>query len=218
MKAVAQHFNLVVEQGDLDEIRNRNKIRPGEFWPLATHQFRRSFAVFVARNMLGDVRYLRHHFKHWSIDMTLYYASDPLFDDSLLESTLTARDQLQATVFSDWLSRNQPLAGGRGPHIVHFRQRGSVKTAKDPIDLAKSVGDGVFIRGTGHSWCLATTSGCGGEGLYDAIRCVKCSESVIDQSHIGIWSEIRNQQIEALYWPDMGIPAKARARAQEPYP
>jgi len=59
---------------------------------------------------------------------------------------------------------------------------------------------------------LATTSGCGGEGLYDAIRCVKCSEGVIDQSHIGIWREIRKQQIEALNWPDMGIPAKERAK------
>src|SRR5450830_391223 len=50
------------------------------------------------------------------------------------------------------------------------------------------------------------------ERVYDAIRCVKCSESVIDQSHVGIWKEIRLQQIETLAWPDMGIPTIERAK------
>lgn len=212
LKQLAKRFNLIALPEDLVEIRDRNAIKPGDCWPLATHQFRRTFAVFVARNMLGDVRYLRHHFKHWSIDMTLYYASDPLFDDSLLESALSARDQLQAAVLSNWLVEEKPLAGGRRSHIMKFRGRGNVKTVKNPAALAKAVGDGVFIRGTGHSWCLATSTGCGGEGLYDAIRCVNCSESVIDQSHVDIWKEIRLQQIETLSWPDMGTPSIERAK------
>lgn len=212
LKQLAKRFNLIVIPEDLVETRDRNAIKTDDCWPLATHRFRRTFAVFVARNMLGDVRYLRHHFKHWSIDMTLYYASDPLFDDSLLESALSARDQLQAAVLLAWLVDEKPLAGGRGSHIMKFRGRSTVKTAKNPAALAKAVGDGVFIRGTGHSWCLATSTGCGGEGIYDAIRCVKCSESVIDQSHVGIWKEIRVQQIETLSWPDMGTPSMERAK------
>ena len=86
-----------------------------------------------------------------------------------------------------------------------------MKAAKDPKALVRAVGEGVFIRGTGHSWCLATTKGCGGEGLYDAIRCAGCGEGVIDQGHLVIWRRIRDQQAEVLAWPDLGDPAWERA-------
>ncbi|MCV6454881.1 hypothetical protein [Pseudomonas aeruginosa] len=211
LKQVSERFELVVHGEDLSEIIDRFAITAESLWPLATHQFRRTFAVFVARNVLGDVRYLRHHFKHWSMDMTLHYAKDPLFDDSLFESVLSKRDELQASIISGWLAPSQNLAGGRAGHIVSFRGRAEVKTAKDPQALAKAIGEGIIIRGTGHSWCLATTKGCGGEGLYDAIRCVGCGEGVIDQGHLVIWRRIRDQQIEALTWPDLGDPAWERA-------
>ena len=211
LKKVAERFDLVVLNDDLGEVLDRTTIIPEKLWPLATHQFRRTFAVFVARNVLGDVRYLRHHFKHWSMDMTLHYAKDPLFDDTLLESVLSKRDELQVTIVSGWLAPSQKLSGGRADHIVRFRGRPEVKTAKDPKALVRAVGQGVFIRGTGHSWCLATTKGCGGEGLYDAIRCVGCGEGVIDQGHLLIWRRIRDQQAEVLSWPDLGDPAWERA-------
>jgi integrase len=211
LKKVAERFELVVSSNDLDEVIDRAAITPEKLWPLATHQFRRTFAVFVARNVLGDVRYLRHHFKHWSMDMTLHYAKDPLFDDSLFESVLSKRDELQVSIISGWLAPHQNLSGGRADHIVRFRGRSEVKTAKDPKALVKAVGEGIFIRGTGHSWCLATTKGCGGEGLYDAIRCAGCGEGVIDQGHLIIWRRIREQQAEVLSWPDLGDPAWERA-------
>lgn len=211
LKKIAERFELVVSSDDLAEVIDRAVIVPGKLWPLATHQFRRTFAVFVARNVLGDVRYLRHHFKHWSMDMTLHYAKDPLFDDTLFESVLSKRDELQVSIISGWLTPNQSLSGGRADHIVRFRGRSEVKTAKDPKALVRAVGEGVFIRGTGHSWCLATTKGCGGEGLYDAIRCVGCGEGVIDQGHLVIWRRIRDQQAEVLSWPDLGDPAWERA-------
>lgn len=210
LKQVAERFELVVQGEDLSEVIDRAAITPESVWPLATHQFRRTFAIFVARNVLGDVRYLRHHFKHWSMDMTLHYAKDPLFDDSLFESVLSKRDELQASIISGWLAPSQSLAGGRAGHIVSFRGRAEVKTAKDPQALAKAMGEGIFIRGTGHSWCLATTKGCGGEGLYDAIRCAGCGEGVIDQGHLAIWRRVRDQQIETLSWPDLGDPAWER--------
>ncbi|WP_411391645.1 hypothetical protein [Pseudomonas sp. MPB23] len=211
LKKVVERFELVVSSDDMSEVIDRAAIVPGELWPLATHQFRRTFAVFVARNVLGDVRYLRHHFKHWSMDMTLHYAKDPLFDDTLFESVLSKRDELQVSIISGWLVPSQNLSGGRADHIVRFRGRSEVKAAKDPKALVRAVGEGVFIRGTGHSWCLATTKGCGGEGLYDAIRCAGCGEGVIDQGHLVIWRRIRDQQAEVLAWPDLGDPAWERA-------
>ncbi|MDO2305844.1 tyrosine-type recombinase/integrase, partial [Escherichia coli] len=49
-------------------------------WEVAPHQFRMTFARYVARSQLGDVRYLRDHFKHWTLDMTAIYAEDQVRD------------------------------------------------------------------------------------------------------------------------------------------
>ena len=42
---------------------------------LASHRFRRTFASYVVHHKLGDLRYLRDHFKHWSLEMTVLYLS-----------------------------------------------------------------------------------------------------------------------------------------------
>lgn len=106
---------------------------------------------------------------------------------------------------------SRPLAGGRGPQIVRFRERGQVKTAKDPRGaLAKAISADVVVRGTGHSWCLSSAGGCGGEGLYDMVRCARCGEGVIDHHHVGVCQAIRAHHIEVLAWPDIGLPTRAR--------
>jgi hypothetical protein len=122
LKKVVERFELVVSGDDMSEVIDRAAIVPGELWPLATHQFRRTFAVFVARNVPGDVRYLRHHFKHWSMDMTLHYAKDPQFDDTLFESVLSKRDELQVSIISGWLAPSQNLSGGRADHYRAFQR------------------------------------------------------------------------------------------------
>ncbi|WP_410480316.1 integrase [Pseudomonas sp. DCA-1] len=48
----------------------------GLSWDLTSHQFRRKFANYVAHSRFGDLRYLKEHYAHWSIDMTLLYAMD----------------------------------------------------------------------------------------------------------------------------------------------
>jgi hypothetical protein len=212
LKNMSVAAGLVVGPEDMKDVLNKKRITQGCLWPLSSHQFRRTFAVFVARNLLGDARYLRHHFKHWSIDMTLHYASDPSLDDTVFSEIISSRDELQADLIAGWITQTQRLTGGRASQVVRFRERNAVKTAKDARDLSRSIGDGVFVRGTGHSWCLAENEGCGGEGLYDAIRCVDCGESLIDESHITVWRAIRAQQLELVNHTDLGVPGKARAQ------
>lgn len=197
--------SIVVEQADMEGVLDRSKVTVGETWPFSIHQFRRTFAVFVARNLMGDVRYLRDHFKHWSIDMTLYYARhDAGIEVSLLSDILTERDELQAIILEKWISKDIPLSGGGGKRILAFRNRGEIKTVKDMREFCRKLGEDVYIRGTGHSWCMASGDGCGGQGLYDAVRCLSCGDGVVDDTHLQIWRGIRNQQIEALQCPDLG--------------
>jgi hypothetical protein len=55
----------------------------GTDWPLATHQLRRTFAANVANHILGDLVYLKHHYKHWSLDMTALYALNAQQEEEL---------------------------------------------------------------------------------------------------------------------------------------
>lgn len=206
LRSFAKSAGAVVEQSDMEGVINRDKVRVGEVWPLAAHQFRRTFAVFVARNLLGDVRYLREHFKHWSIDMTLYYARhDQFVDDTVFSDILTERDELQAIILEKWVKSSEPLSGGGGKRIMVFRSRGDVKTVADMREFCRRLGEDVYIRGTGHSWCMASGSGCSGHGLYDAVRCMSCGEGVVDETHLTVWRGIRQQQIEILQCQDLGV-------------
>jgi hypothetical protein len=86
-----------------------------------------------------------------------------------------------------------------------------VKAVRDMRDFCRKLGESVFIRGTGHSWCMASGNSCGGQGLYDAVRCTSCGEGVIDSTHIDIWKGIRQQQIDVLQCPDLGTPSRERS-------
>jgi hypothetical protein len=212
LRAFSKMANLIVEQQDMDGVVKRDRIRPGELWPLTPHEFRRTFAVYVARHVLGDIRYLREHFKHWSLDMTLYYARhDSGADRALINDIMTERDELQSLIIHSWMHPHSSLSGVGGHRIAAFRSRGEVKTVRDMRDFCHKLGESVFIRGTGHSWCMASGNGCGGQGLYDAVRCTSCSEGVIDSTHIDIWKGIRQQQIDVLQCPDLGTPSRERS-------
>ncbi|RRH88389.1 hypothetical protein EH244_12165 [Variovorax beijingensis] len=76
LAAIPQQHNLVrtVSVHSWNKVLKAFAKDAGVSWTLATHQFRRKFANYAARSQFGDLRYLREHFKHWSMDMTLGYA------------------------------------------------------------------------------------------------------------------------------------------------
>jgi hypothetical protein len=70
----------------------------------------------------------------------------------------------------------------------------------------------INIRATGHGWCIAQDTGCGGAGLYENTRCVDCKNSVIDAEHFVVWQGIHDQHREMLALDDLGPVANARIR------
>lgn len=211
LKVFAANLNLRVEASDMEFVQDRDQIEVGDIWPLTPHQFRKTFAVNVAGNTLGDLRYLREHFNHWSLDMTLYYANSErnLIDQSLFEEILTERDEIQACIFAGWLDTEKPLVGASASRIVEYRERKEVHAHKDLKDLARKLGNGFYIRGTGHSWCVSEN--CKGLGVLDVKECDDCENRFIDETHLHAWRTIRQQQIELLAMDDLGDPMWKRA-------
>lgn len=208
LRKFAIRLDLRVDLADLEQVRNKTKIRVGEIWPLNSQQFRRTFARYVARCVLGDVRYLREHFKHWSLDMTLGYAwnEDDLLDTSLIDEILEEHHEIQSDVVYGWVDfkRNQHLAANGGKNIEKARESCQAIVATDPRAVARQLARGYFLRGLGHSWC--TEKECNGKGIYSVIECKDCENRVIDESHIPMWYGIRDQQIELMMLDDCGDP------------
>lgn len=208
LKGLARHLNLHVQDSDLAQVIDKTEIKVGDVWSLAPHQFRRTFARYVARCILGDVRYLREHFKHWSLDMTLGYAwgDEDWLDETLFEEILSERQDLQDGIVCGWIDvkTNQHLAAVGGKNIEKARRSDLVMVATNPRAVARQLSRGYFLRGLGHSWC--TEKECKGKGIYSVTECKDCENRVIDESHIPVWYGIRNQQIELMMCDDCGDP------------
>jgi hypothetical protein len=142
--------------------------------------------------------------------MTTLYAANPEQDAELYEMVGTEIRTLDLNIITHWLDDDMRIAGGLAGGIKAYRKNHKVTTVKDRRILAEKISDQVAIRGTGHSWCLADDNGCGGQGLYEATRCVGCKNSVIDDNFKAVWRGIWLQQTELLKRQDIGPGSMAR--------
>ncbi|WP_075322696.1 tyrosine-type recombinase/integrase [Acidithiobacillus albertensis] len=184
-------------------------------YPLHTHQFRRTYARFIARSELGDLLTLCEHFGHWSLDMTTYYAdggADEYESDIELMAMVTQEKQTrQSEIMTGLLDSEAPLAKG-GEWLKAWRS--SVRTAENKEKLIAEYSGSITLNGTGHSWCVgnARGTGCGGLCIFEAQMCVDCHYGIIGPEHRPVWEGIRDQQKEALALDDMGESGRARAQ------
>lgn len=188
--------------------------RAGHLWNLTSHQFRRTFAYNYAKSELGDLLYLKEHFGHWSLDMTILYAEggadEYQVDNGLLDDIVRAKQDRQIEILSNCLQDDVTLA--KGDWLENWRPL--VRTAHNKEAFIRELSGTITLNGTGHSWCAGNLKGgaCGGLCVHEADMCVDCNMAVIGPEHLPVWKEIAAQQRLVLGLPDMGIPAQARAR------
>lgn len=187
----------------------------GRSYRLRTHQFRRTYARYVARTELGDLLTLQGHFGHWSFDMTAYYAdggSDEYeVDTDLIAMVAEEKNTRQGEILATYLDSNDAVANG-GHWLYEWRK--NVRTAPSKEALIAEYAGTISLNGTGHSWCVgnAKGNGCGGLCVFEAQMCVDCRYGIIGQEHRPVWQGIREQQVEALALDDIGPGGKARAQ------
>lgn len=171
----------------------------GMDWKLAPHQFRRTFANYVVHHKLGDLRYLRDHFKHWSLDMTVLYAMNEAQDLELYDEIYAAFDGKRQAIVGHWLEPDTPLSGGMAGHIRQMRSRSEeVRTYKDRKEMIGAISELVYLRSTGIAWCTNDTGvDCAGG------QCEDCEHGCIDDSHKPFWEGLYLQQIELRQIDDL---------------
>ena len=184
--------------------------------PLATHRFRRTYAVIVVHLNKGariDLVTLQHHFKHASLLMTEWYAALPETDKELYDLIEDEIDQFDFALVDHWMETATPLGGGLGSRIKNYpgrlHQPIFFNTRRDFID---SIRDGLKIRSTGHSWCVADAQDCGGRGLFEATRCGDCASGVIDDNFTEVWRNLKLQHEELVELEDIGPGGREKAK------
>ncbi len=180
-------------------------------WKISPHQFRRTFAVYVVRSANGDIRYLKQHFKHWSLDMTALYASHEERDSELLDEVMAAFSEAKYDVLEHILDESTLLSGGLAESVRKFRAA-KIQTYKNHSAMVKAVSDSVFIRATSVAWCTNDLVSCVGGSGVEATRCGECVNSIIDDTKVPVWQAIYSQQLELIKLTDIGASGIERVR------
>lgn len=185
----------------------------GLTWSLTSHQFRRKFANYVAHSQFGDLRYLREHFAHWGMDMTLGYAMDDAWgshlDLELYDDIQAELEDIKLTTVDGWLG-DPHLAGGYGRSIKRWqRDPTNLALFKDHRTMVISIAESTAIRSNGHAWCTADNDGCVGNTL-ERTRCGGCNNAVIGSGHLGIYRQLYTNLKDLLECSDIGESGRKR--------
>lgn len=186
--------------------------RRGLDWAISTHQFRRTFANYAARSQFGDLRYLKEHFKHWSMDMTLGYALNGSQEMDLFYEIQDELDDIKEGVVEQWLKSDEPLAGGYGRGIMAWRGSNEVTLFKDRRSMVRSIAESTAIRSNGHAWCTADDNQCVGNGGLDSTRCTGCNNAVISRAHAHIYQGMYDHLKEVVGCNDIGASGLSRVQ------
>ncbi len=122
---------------DVEEFNMLNPTREGDlkiggtYSGLASHDFRRTFAVFFVRYGFGTASGIKFQFKHENINMSGYYANnaelaqmnDLLMDEEILEDLKEAGIDLGVDIFDEIFNQSEHLSGARGEAIMQDRMK-----------------------------------------------------------------------------------------------
>lgn len=185
----------------------------GITWNLSSHQFRRKFANYAAHSRFGDLRYLKEHYAHWSMDMTLGYAMDESWgrhlDLDLYTEIQGELEDIKLGVVDSWMS-DKSIAGGYGRAIKEWqREPENLLIFKDHTSMLKSIAESTAIRSNGHAWCTADNDACIGNTL-ERSRCSGCDHSVVGGTHAPFYQQLYDELKELQYCKDIGEGGRQR--------
>ncbi|WED82624.1 hypothetical protein PYU99_06700 [Aeromonas media] len=174
-----------------------------KLWPIATHQFRRTFAVFLLRNGFGSFLQVKEQFAHHNLSMSIWYGRNSevatAFDmeqDTELQAELAEMNTLLMTDIAEKIYLSDELiSGGAGLSIrAQIAQGNIVFESREEIEAAVRNGD-LTIVDNGHSLCLNPSCGRLDCTIDPVINPVLCSHDVIMEQHAQRRVELRSRLI-----------------------
>jgi hypothetical protein len=199
--------DIQITEEDLQELevfdmfrdwRSEKKFSLGSNWPVTSHQFRRSLAVYAARSGLVSLPSLSTHFKHMTLAMTALYAENSAFAVNMIDVNINKTHREQKLFVDEFVSHqrlNQAinfdqkviesssrLTGGVGSHIQRLKDKENLPIwLTDRAEREKRAQDGrLHYRETMVGGCM-NPAPCNKAGLGGVTACIGCEFSIFDE-------------------------------------
>ena len=213
--SAVQSLGLVIEQDDIDELVTFDAFRNwdddprfsvGSLWPLTSHQFRRSVAVYASRSGMVSLPTLKTQYKHLSATMTAYYGENSSYAQSFLideegnpiesASILSAfRDEKQFNasllLHERVLQASEPLKGPKGTEIQLAKDRGKLpKMLSSRAETEKAIKQGrLSYKETPVGGCMLKGV-CPHFGIDVVLPCTSnCKDAVLTKDKLQAYVE-----------------------------
>lgn len=210
-----QALGLVIEQDDIDELvtfdafRNwdeDSRFSVGKLWPLSSHQFRRSVAVYASRSGMVSLPTLGTQMKHLSASMTAYYGENSSYaqsflidedgrplDNSSVLSAFRAAKQFNASLLlhERVIQASETLKGPKGTEIQLAKDRGKLpKILTSREDTEKAIKQGkLSFKETPVGGCMLKGV-CPNFGIDVVLPCTSsCADAILTKEKLTTYVE-----------------------------
>ena len=181
----------------------------GKVWNLHPHQFRHTYAKFMAANLM-NLRYLKEHFKHKSLAMTAWYGSDDIEMNQMIFESIF---ELRGTLLRDVISTGAIM--GKGGDAIKGNAREiflGLVSDEERDDFIADLSNEVIYKSTGHSGCLGNAdkalcsgvTGC----MFDPRNVLICENAFVTPENIPDWEFNKERCLAAIDDDGLGEPAK----------
>ncbi|MFW7262155.1 hypothetical protein [Pseudomonas juntendi] len=191
---------LKVQEADICELerfdgfrdwRNDPDVKISQFWPFATHQCRRSLAVYCARSRLVSLGTMALQFKQLTDAMASYYRRGSAFAVNFVKSDDANGwiDELEherrvAQYFdyeSDVINSTNILWGGEGNRIQNARDKGKpLIITTDRAETRRKFEKGEMVYKNGPIGGCTNLEPCEKISFTSVTACVFCEKSILD--------------------------------------
>lgn len=174
-------------------------LHQGKPWNLTPHQFRKSFAYFMARENKCNLKFLQGQFKHVSMDMTMWYVITEEEDAELLDYVASAVKEVSFGHVKDFHILGKTLGGGCGAYTAERRDvifQG--KTVDEINDILLKEGlDDLYVRAMPLGLCVFNERYADCYGSGGPCNPNTCKNAVVTDEHKKHWDGLL-QKVLAL--------------------
>ncbi|GAB5342401.1 hypothetical protein [Pseudomonas fluorescens] len=197
--------SILIEEADILELeaidpladwRSDPKYKVGKPWKIASHQFRRTMAVFGAQSRVLDIPELKRLLTHLTESMSIYYQRGCSAGgyNMTLKSPELAKDFKKAMNDAQWISylndvlySTEKLHGGHGERVATMSKANDPdriiyrQTAKETMQKAKN--GLISYQRTPLGGC-ASSKPCNERAHGNFVNCFGCASSVLKASNV----------------------------------
>jgi integrase len=189
----------------------------GKPWNLTTHQFRKTFAYFMARENKCNFKFLQEQFKHVSMDMTLWYVITEEEDMELLEDVENAVEDVSLECLYDIMTPGKNIGGAGGAYIAERRDKIFKGMAGEDIHrtLNESGMDDLYVRSTIYGLCVFNEEHAECNAGFDCLcNPNTCKNAVVTDDYKKHWVELLQRCGELINRPSASPLQKAYTQRQ----